>query len=287
MVAPGDYPYCAMMQVAAEDTFNNYVICRGWDPRVKKFFDYSDGVEGVPDAPGVPVAKPYGCRTAGTYKVGQVFPAVLPLTKQGQNPGVAATSEGHPEDLDENVEILYTEDATPRVISWILLDVSSPLRRFELKEDLEADNVDPAPSTATNAYMLLYDDDPLVLDYVIDDDEDTEFWVYSFTGWTGTGKDGETAGTRGWCTLKDSRWEVVGGVGSSIKFATLVGPLLAGYSAQATISKPAAESGDEVTVYDDDFIEAGKKLESGSKVTLVTIDDTLYVLTSDTCPVDQ
>jgi len=46
-----------MMQVAAEDTHENYVICRGWDIRFNRFFDYADGDE---DNPGIPVAKPYG-----------------------------------------------------------------------------------------------------------------------------------------------------------------------------------------------------------------------------------
>ena len=38
--AQGTYPHCAMMQVAAEDTHDDYVVCRGFDTRIKKFFDY-------------------------------------------------------------------------------------------------------------------------------------------------------------------------------------------------------------------------------------------------------
>ena len=74
-----------MMQVAAEDESANYVVCRGYDPRVKKFFDW---VEGDPYKKGIPVAKPFNNRTVGAYTVGHVFPAVLPLTRLGQNPGV-------------------------------------------------------------------------------------------------------------------------------------------------------------------------------------------------------
>ncbi len=118
-----------MMQVAAEDTHDNYVICRGYDPRVKKFFDY---VEDDADKVGIPVAKPWNHRGAGAYTVGHVFPAVIPLTRIGQTSGVRDPGDdeenpllGQPEDLDEEVEILYTdeEDESERkVVNWLLLE---------------------------------------------------------------------------------------------------------------------------------------------------------------------
>jgi hypothetical protein len=78
-------------------------------------------------------------------------------------------------------------------------------RRFELKDDLTADN------TAATAYLLTYD--ATTEEYAID--ENVEFELYSFIGFTGVGRvvDGEdvTDGTRGWCTKKDGRWEVVCG----------------------------------------------------------------------------
>lgn len=82
------------------------------------------------------------------------------------------------------------------------------LRRFELKDDLTADN------TAATAYLLTYD--ATTEEYAID--ENVEFELYSFIGFTGVGRvvegEGEeeeiTDGTRGWCTKKDGRWEVVG-----------------------------------------------------------------------------
>ncbi len=113
---PGVSPNCALMQVAAEDTHDDYVVCRGYDTRVKRFFDY---VEGDTDKIGISVAKPYGSRTAGSYQVGQMFAALLPLGRLGQTPSVAATSEGHPADLDEEVEILYDEN--DKVINWMLV----------------------------------------------------------------------------------------------------------------------------------------------------------------------
>ena len=44
----GDFPYCALMQVASEDTHANYVICRGYDPRHKRFFDYESANDDKP-----------------------------------------------------------------------------------------------------------------------------------------------------------------------------------------------------------------------------------------------
>ena len=43
---PGVSPFCALMQVAAEDTHDNYVICRGYDTLTARFIDY--------DAPDLP-----------------------------------------------------------------------------------------------------------------------------------------------------------------------------------------------------------------------------------------
>ena len=133
LLADGDYPYCAMMQVATEDTHDNYLVCRGYDPRIKKFFDYEEGND---DKPGIPVAKPYGQRYLRGYQVGQVFPAVIPVTRIGQTSGVAAVSQGHPADLDEEIEILYDDNS--HVITWLLIDtgVGSDVVRFELVDDM-------------------------------------------------------------------------------------------------------------------------------------------------------
>lgn len=128
LVLNGVYPYTAMMQVAAEDTHQDYVICRGFDVRIGKFIDYASGDS---SKPGIPVAKPYGKRSTGSYTIAQVYPAILPLQtgnpsptsvpwRVGQNPGVAATTAGHPADLNETIEILY--DTNNEVINWMLLD---------------------------------------------------------------------------------------------------------------------------------------------------------------------
>jgi len=128
-MVPGVHPHCAMMQVAAADTHDDYVVCRGYDTRVKRFFDY-DATDA--DKPGIAVGKPFGNRSSGAYEIGQIFPALIPLTRIGQTPGVAADSTGHPADLDELVDILYDDNDRP--INWMLLDLGETvgLRPFRL-----------------------------------------------------------------------------------------------------------------------------------------------------------
>ena len=129
LMVPGVHPHCAMMQVAAADTHDDYVVCRGYDTRVKRFFDY-DATDA--DKPGIAVGKPFGNRSSGAYEIGQIFPALIPLTRIGQTPGVAADSTGHPADLDELVDILYDDNDRP--INWMLLDLGETvgLRPFRL-----------------------------------------------------------------------------------------------------------------------------------------------------------
>jgi len=101
------FPYSriAMMQVAEEDTHDNYVVCRGFDPECGRFLNT------------VNVAKPYGIRGTNPYVVGQVFAAAKPRTALGDTPGKAETTVGHPADLDEAVMILTDDDGNP--IAWL------------------------------------------------------------------------------------------------------------------------------------------------------------------------
>lgn len=133
-----------MMQVAAEDTYDDYVICRGFDPRILRFIDYA---EGDADKPGISVAKPFGKRTTGTYSIGEVYPALLPTQgnagfsdfkqvvftppspasvnwRVGQNPGVVTggADGGQPSSLSDTIGILY--DHNGKAINWLLLDSS-------------------------------------------------------------------------------------------------------------------------------------------------------------------
>ncbi len=126
----GERTPCAMMQVAAADTFDDYLICRGYDPEARRFFDY---VEGDSDKVGLLVAKPYGKRGTNPYVIGQVFAAMKPVTRLGETSGVAAVTMGHPADLDEVIDILY-DDGGSLAIAWILLDSSdsNPLLLYEI-----------------------------------------------------------------------------------------------------------------------------------------------------------
>ena len=133
-----------MVQVAAEDTYADYVICRGFDPRILKFIDYE---EGNSDKPGISVAKPFGKRSASTYEIAEVHPAFLPTQgnsgfddfrqviytppsptavewRVGQNPGVVTggLEGGQPENLTEEIGILY--DHNGKVVNWMLIDSS-------------------------------------------------------------------------------------------------------------------------------------------------------------------
>jgi hypothetical protein len=79
----GVFPYCVLLQVAAEDDQDNYVLCRGFDPRIGKFIDYA---EGNSDKPGIPVAKPYGNRSVGMYQIGEMHAALLPTQSSSPEP---------------------------------------------------------------------------------------------------------------------------------------------------------------------------------------------------------
>lgn len=122
-----------MMQIVEEDTYDNYVVCRGFDPRFLRFME------------SISVAKPFGKRTPGTYEVAEIYPAFLPTQgnanfmdfrqvvyvppspadvqwRVGQNPGVVENGleGGQPGELTDAIEILY--DHNGKVINWILID---------------------------------------------------------------------------------------------------------------------------------------------------------------------
>lgn len=141
----GASPQCAMFQIAAEDTYANYVICRGFDTRILRFIDYAAGDV---NKPGISVAKPFGKRKTGTYKIGEVYPALLPTQgnsdfidfrqvvytppspvavnwRVGQNPGVVTggLEGGQPASLSETIGIL--SDHNGKVVNWMLIDTNA------------------------------------------------------------------------------------------------------------------------------------------------------------------
>jgi hypothetical protein len=116
---------CAMMQVIEEDTHDNYVVCRGFDPETMRFYER------------VCVAKPYGLRGTKSYKVAEVYAAIKPRGKLGDTSGVARTTVGQPASLEEEIDILLDDDDV--VVSYLLLDAhgGSPIRYGILTCDLE------------------------------------------------------------------------------------------------------------------------------------------------------
>ena len=129
----GTSPFCTMMQIMLPDTYADYVVCRGFDPRILRFM-YN-----------ISVAKPFGNRRVDTYEVAEIYPALLPTQgnaefadfrqtvyvppspvavdwRLGQNPGVVVggLDGGQPADLGETIEIL--RDHNGKVINWILID---------------------------------------------------------------------------------------------------------------------------------------------------------------------
>lgn len=151
----GIYPYCAMMQVAKDDVYDDYVVCRGFDTRIFRFVDFK---ENSSVSPGISVAKPFGSRGGtGSFRVGQIFPAFLPTQgvssdvfsyvppspsevqwRIGQNPGVVdggTNDGGHPETLTDNVSVMY--DHNNKVVNWMFIHASSDAHfRFQSRAEL-------------------------------------------------------------------------------------------------------------------------------------------------------
>jgi hypothetical protein len=134
---PGIASSVVMMQIAEEDTHDNYVVCRGYDPETMKFY-YQ-----------LSVAKPFGLRGTFPYVVGEVYATAKAYGTPGNDtqgtlgltPGVAETTVGQPVDLDEAIDILY--DDNEKVISYLLLDsargeAASAIRYGILKTELTA-----------------------------------------------------------------------------------------------------------------------------------------------------
>lgn len=147
----GITPHCALLQVAEDDDYEDYVICRGFDPRINRFIDYQSGNA---NKPGISVAKPYGSRDTKRYRVGEIHSAVLPIQgsanftapspssvefRLGQNPGVAVISSraGHPTSLSNVVVPLY--DHNQKAVNWMFVHPKDKeLFRFQSIEDLIA-----------------------------------------------------------------------------------------------------------------------------------------------------
>ena len=127
----GPSPVVALMQVIEEDTYDNYLVCRGFDPETRKFYD------------SINVAKPYGVRGDNAYEVGRVISCAKSQTQLGTNPGRAETTVGHPEDLDEAIVLLYADDGVSP-IEWLETGGSggAPMKWGKLDAQMDGDDPD-------------------------------------------------------------------------------------------------------------------------------------------------
>ncbi len=211
---PGIYPYCAMFQVATEDIYANYVVCRGFDPRIKRFVEYD--ADDLGNKPGISVAKPYGNRHSGLYLVGHVLPAAIPYTRIGQTPGVAETTSGHPAGLDEEIGILYDDNGV--AINWLIIEGQFSLRRFEMTGSL-------APAAGEKGSAIFHywvEEDSLYNETLIADVYNTLHGRFSKPATVGG-----DAGTDGWAvySIDHRRWEIVWMEMPGMFYGTLEGNL--------------------------------------------------------------
>ncbi len=195
---PGIYPYCAMFQVATEDIYADYVVCRGFDPRIKRFVEY-DAAD-LANKPGISVAKPYGNRHSGLYLVGHMLPAAIPYTQIGETPGVAATTSGHPAGLDEEIEILYDHNSV--AINWLIIEGQSSLRRFEMTGSLAP----TASSFGSAIFPYWVEEDSDYNETLVANVYNTSHGTFSKPATVGS-----DAGADGWAiySIDFRRWEVV------------------------------------------------------------------------------
>lgn len=162
----GTSPFCAMMQVAAADNYDDYVICRGFDTRIVRFVDYAVGDV---NKPGIFVAKPFGCRGTRQYRVGEIYPAFLPTQgnteysgfkqvtyvppsptavnwRLGQNPGVTEylsadgiEDGGHPSLLVDHVVLMI--DHNGNYVNWMLIhSANEQFYRFQSLADMTTES---------------------------------------------------------------------------------------------------------------------------------------------------
>lgn len=112
-----------------QDTHENYVVCRGFEPQIDPFFRYLHDPKTKPGTTPINVAKPYPVRGTYPYKRGQIIVAARISTRLGFNQGKAATSVGYPASLTEQTELLLDDDDV--AIAWIdMTTVPQGLRFF-------------------------------------------------------------------------------------------------------------------------------------------------------------
>jgi hypothetical protein len=102
-------PAVGMFRVIATDTYDDYVVCQGYDLTTDPACKYL--------LKSVAVAKPYGVRGTFPYQVGWVLAACKARSVFGDNPGVASVTVGQPANLGEAIDML--KDANGNPINWL------------------------------------------------------------------------------------------------------------------------------------------------------------------------
>lgn len=253
LMTPGIHPYCALVEVAAADTHDDYLICRGYDTRDRKFYDY-DLDEGKP---GLPVAKPFGKRTAMLYLVGEVYPAFLPQSLIGQASGTVNGTDL----LD--LEILKTDDG--EYINWMLVE-GKAIVRFELGDNLTAIGGGSSESVVVHE-----------IGGSLDGDDDMPVTVYDAYGqFYARGASGALQGCLGYAmwVADMARWEIVA-MEKNVWMGVLDDQLVPYGGASATVSLwwPNDTTGvmedSALNVEAEDWLlPAGTALAAGEKVIL-------------------
>ena len=100
-----DLTRVALFQVIEEDTHDNYLVCRGFDPETKRLYD------------SINIAKPYAVRGENHYSIAEIICCAKPLTRLGINSGRAESTIGQPTYLDEEIVLLLDDDENP--INWM------------------------------------------------------------------------------------------------------------------------------------------------------------------------
>lgn len=152
------------------DLHDDYLVCRGFEATADPHFRFLHDPYTAPETTPISVAKPYSLRGTFPYTRGQVIVAARIHTRLGENQGVAATSTGHPANLDEEIELLTDDNGV--AVSWLAIE-SAPsttnnhvVLYFETSADrslsndyLLGTNLVAMTGTAPSAPLTIYDED--------------------------------------------------------------------------------------------------------------------------------
>ena len=257
-----DLTRLAMFQVCVTDTHDNYVGCCGLDPEANVYFDS--------DHP-MAVAKPYDVRGTFPYTVGQMIvcakvrtafggtaeygsPSIVAL---GDNPGVASSSTGQPADLDEEIDMLKTDDGLP--IFWLHVGGGSSLTPRILYDDVAPGDTDKLVWPVDDTMTADESTDPPTIQV-----QNTFPGMFRGFGSSHSGFSASTAAKVWTSQGSDGKEYIVACSGSTIAKGTLSGSLSQGSSASASLTIDGVSV--TVTVYDYLMKSGATAIVSGKKI---------------------